>query len=128
MGSGVRRLQRSARIAASLLLLAGLLTTVVIATPEVAGANLAPAMNRTVLLVHGFSLNSSTDCNGTWSQDISWFKSEGFTGPFVKIGYYTGDSNCDINLHSYGSYGDQDSWKSIAAAFSHYVHDTYTSK
>jgi hypothetical protein len=96
--------------------------------PSSAGAALAPSMIRPVLLVHGFSLSSSVDCSSTWSQDISWLQSEGFTGPFVKVGYYSGDSNCDVNLHNYGSYGDQDSWKSIAAAFSHYVYDNYTSR
>jgi triacylglycerol esterase/lipase EstA (alpha/beta hydrolase family) len=93
-----------------------------------ASANLVPNTQNTILLVHGFSVNSNTDCSGTWSQDISWLRSEGFTGSMVKIGYYTGDTNCDVNLHNYGSYGDQDSWKSIAAAFSKYVSGTYTSK
>ena len=100
---------------------------VALATPRVVEANLVPNMGNTVLFVHGFSLNQSTDCNGDFSQMMSWMRSEGFTGTFVKVGYYTGDSNCDVNLHNYGSYGDQDSWKSIAAAFSHYVDNTYTS-
>ncbi len=32
------------------------------------------------------------------------------------------------NLHDYGNFGDRDSWKNIAMAFSTYVYNTYTSK
>jgi hypothetical protein len=59
---------------------------------------------------------------------MSWMQSAGFNGTMRKIGYYNGDTNCDVNLHSYGSYGETDSWKTIAAAFSKYVYTTYTSK
>ena len=48
---------------------------------------------------------------------ISQMQSEGFTGPFVKVGYYSGDVNCNVNLRNYGSFSDSSSWKSIAKAF-----------
>jgi hypothetical protein len=113
------------RRAALLALLAG---AALLAASPAAQANLVPNEQNTILLVHGFSLGQQTDCNSTWNQDISWFQSMGWTGPVVKIGYYSADTNCDVNLHGYGSYGDTDSWKSIAAAFSHYIYDNYTSK
>ena len=85
--------------------------------------------SKPVLLVHGFNLTStSTDCGGDFDQMIATLRANGFTGPMVKVGYYSGDVHCDMNLHSYGSYGDRDSWKSIAKAFSTYVYNTYTSK
>ncbi|MBI2704549.1 MAG: hypothetical protein HYX32_04570 [Actinobacteria bacterium] len=59
---------------------------------------------------------------------ISQLRAEGFTGSMVKVGYYSNDSNCNVNLHNYGSYGDRDSWKNIAKAFSKYVYSQYTSK
>src|SRR5258708_4873367 len=91
-------------------------------------ANLAPTMHNTILFVHGFSLSQSTDCSGDFAQMMSWMQSTGFNGSMVKVGYYYADTNCDVNLHNYGSYGDSDSWKNVAAAFSHYVYNTYTSK
>jgi len=113
----------AASLAATLALAAGVAT----AQPQVASANLAPQLNQTILFVHGFSLSQSTDCNGDFSQMMSWMRSMGFTGSMVKVGYYYGDSNCDVNLHNFGSFGDTDTWKNIAAAFSHYVYNTYTS-
>ena len=57
---------------------------------------------------------------------ISQMRSEGFTGSMVKVGWYSNDSNCNVNLHSWGSYGDRDSWKNVAKAFSSYVYYNYT--
>lgn len=59
---------------------------------------------------------------------IANLRSKGFTGPMVKVGYYSNDSNCNVNLRSYGSYGDRDSFKEIGKAFSKYVYAQYTSK
>ena len=84
--------------------------------------------SKTVLFVHGYNPTSTnTNCGGDFDTMISQMRSEGFTGTMVKVGYYSNDSNCNVNLHSYGSYGDRDSWKSIAKAFSTYVYNTYTS-
>lgn len=84
---------------------------------------------KTVLFVHGYNPTStSTNCGGDFDQMITWMRGQGFTGSMVKVGYYSGDTNCNVNLHSYGSYGDRDSWKNIAKAFSTYVYNTYTSK
>jgi hypothetical protein len=129
MGGEMRMLSRMPlrRAAAALAATVGLATGVSLASPQAVSANLVPNMSHTVLFVHGFSLSQSTDCSGDFSQMISWMQSMGFTGPMVKVGYYNADTNCDVNLHNYGSYGDTDSWKGIAAAFSHYVYTTYTS-
>jgi hypothetical protein len=104
---------------------------VIVAATFVMGTNPAGAVSSksaTVLFVHGFSLSSppSSDCGGDFDAMISQMRGEGFTGSMVKVGYYSGDVNCNVNLHSYGSYGDTDSWKSIAMAMSSYVYNTYT--
>src|SRR5258708_36151652 len=129
MGGEVRMNARMPlrRAAAALAATLGLVAGVSVASPQIVSANLVPNLGHTILFVHGFSLNQSTDCSGDFSQMMSWMRSMGFTGAMVKVGYYNGDSNCDVNLHNYGSYRDTDSGKSIAAAFSQYVYNTYTS-
>jgi hypothetical protein len=95
----------------------------------------APAEARTndrakpVLFVHGYNPTSnSTDCGGDFDAMISQLRAQGFTGPMIKVGYYSGDVNCTVNLRSYGSFGNSDSWKAIAKAFSNYVYTQFTSK
>ena len=96
---------------------------------------ISPAAARTddkakpVLLVHGYNAtSSSTNCGSDFDQMIAQLRSEGFTGPMVRVGFYSGDVNCDVNLRSYGSFSDSSSWKQIAKALSHYVHRQYTSQ
>lgn len=85
--------------------------------------------SKPVLLIHGYNATSnSTDCGSDFDVMISQMRTEGFTGPFVKVGFYSADTNCTINLHNYGTYGDSDSWKTIAKAFSKFVSTTYTSQ
>ncbi|MCU1356821.1 MAG: hypothetical protein JWM89_2239 [Acidimicrobiales bacterium] len=87
-----------------------------------------PARNNPVLLVHGWSASGGTDCGGAFDRMIGQMKSEGFTGPFVKVGFYTGDSNCDMTLRDWGSFDNGSSWKDVAKAFSKYVSATYSTK
>ncbi len=91
----------------------------------------AHTVNRTkvVLLVHGYNPTSnSTDCGSTFDRMIGQLRNEGFSGQMVRVGFYSGDVNCDVNLRSYGSFSDSSSWKSVSKAFSTYVYNTYTSK
>ncbi len=82
-----------------------------------------------VLFVHGYNpTSSSTDCGGDFDQMITQLRSQGFTGPMVRVGFYSGDVNCDVNLRSFGSFSDSSSWKSIAKAMSAYIQSQYTSK
>ena len=109
----------------------GIALAIAVATIAVSSspAGAVSSKSTTVLFVHGYNATSnSSDCGGDFDAMISQMRSEGFTGSMVKVGYYSGDVNCDVNLHSYGSYGDSDSWKSIAIAMSTYVYNTYTSK
>ena len=98
-----------------------------------AGLTAAPAhaftgvRNRPVLMIHGYNPTSnSTDCAADFSQMITQMQAEGYTGPFVKVGFYSGDVNCNVNLRNYGSFSNSSSWKLIAKAFSTYVYNTYT--
>ena len=85
--------------------------------------------SKPVLFVHGYNAtSSSTDCGADFDTMISQLRAEGFTGPMVKVGFYSADVNCNVNLRSYHSFGNSSSWKEIAKAMSKYVHQTYTSR
>ncbi len=94
--------------------------------PATSGATPAPNKTTTILFVHGFSASANTDCNSTFGNMISQMKSDGFTGSMITVGYYSGDTNCNVNLHNYGSYGDGDPFTNIAQAFANYVYNTFT--
>ena len=105
--------------------LAALLTVAVARPAEARTDNKTKA----ILFVHGYNPTSnSTDCGGDFDTMISQLRSAGFTGTMVKVGYYSGDVNCNVNLRSWGSFGDSSSWKEIAKAFSKYIYATYTAQ
>jgi hypothetical protein len=84
---------------------------------------------RVVLFVHGINVfGDDTDCGEAFDEMIGWLRGYGFNAEMVKVGYYTNDKNCDVNLHDYGTYGDADSWRQIGKAFSQMIHKKYTSK
>lgn len=107
----------------------------VLATLAALAVPVAPASAHTVnrskvvLFVHGYNPTSnSTNCGGDFDRMIGQLRSEGFTGPMVKVGFYSGDVNCNVNLRNFGSFSDSSSWKAVSKAFSRYIYDTYTSK
>ena len=81
-----------------------------------------------ILLIHGWGLGADTDCGGTFDGMIAKLKAAGFTGPFVRVGFYSKNTNCDVNLRSWGPVEDGSHSKVVAQAFSKYVYATYTSK
>jgi pimeloyl-ACP methyl ester carboxylesterase len=102
------------------------LLTVAVARPADARTD---NKTKAILFVHGYNPTSnSTDCGGDFDAMISQLRSQGFTGSMVKVGYYSGDVNCNVNLRSWGSFGDSSSWKEIAKAFSKYIYSTYTAQ
>jgi hypothetical protein len=114
---------------------AGLLAVAVTVGAAVAMLGAAPAEARTdtrskpILFVHGYNPTStSTDCGGDFDAMIGQLRSQGFTGQMIKVGFYSGDLNCNVNLRSYGSFSNSDSWKQISKAFSNYVYTQFTSK
>ncbi len=118
-GGGFRRLGLGVVALAALL-------TVAVARPADARTD---NKTKVILFVHGYNPTSnSTDCGGDFDAMISQLRGEGFTGTMVKVGFYSGDVNCNVNLRSWGSFGDSASWKEIAKAFSKYVYSTYTAK
>lgn len=60
--------------------------------------------NETVYLVKGFNSNpfsTGVSCQDRWNPFIPAMRSWGWTGNFIKVGFYTGDAekpDCDINL------------------------------
>jgi hypothetical protein len=84
---------------------------------------------KAVLFVHGYNAtSSSTDCGGEFNQMRDQLRAEGFTGSMERVGFYSGDTNCDVNLRSYGGFSDSSSWKQIAKALSHHISTQYTSR
>lgn len=83
---------------------------------------------KAVLFVHGYSLSNGTNCGSDFDTMISSLRNQGFTGSMVKVGYYTGDTNCSMSLRSWGSFSNSSSWKEYSKALSKYVYATYTSK
>ncbi|QXC60979.1 hypothetical protein KSP35_22135 [Aquihabitans sp. G128] len=84
------------------------------------------AKDKPILLIHGWATGGATNCGSTFDTMIGRLKAQGFTGPFVKVGFYTGDTNCDMTLRSWGDFDNGSSWKDVAKAFSKYVYETYT--
>lgn len=81
-----------------------------------------------VLLIHGWGLGADTDCGATFDRMIGQLRAAGFTGPFIRVGFYSGDTNCDMTLRSWGPVEDGSSFKVLAQAFSKYVYETFTKK
>ena len=86
------------------------------------------AKDKPIILVHGYNFTGGTNSASNWSTVVSSLRTQGFTGPIIRVSYYGADSNCDVNLHSYGSFGDRDSWKAMAKALSNYVYSQFTAK
>lgn len=102
----------------------------VVALVLLAGTTGCRPVDRTkpILLVHGWSATGGSSCSSTFDPMISRLQAQGFTGPFVKVGFYTGDVGCDMTLRDWGAFENGSSWKEIAKAFSHYVATTYTAQ
>ncbi|HEY4377315.1 MAG TPA: hypothetical protein VGM93_09160, partial [Acidimicrobiales bacterium] len=48
--------------------------------------------SKAVLLVHGYNATStSTDCQSEFGDVIKKLRASGFTGPMIRVGYYSGD-------------------------------------
>lgn len=83
--------------------------------------------NNPVLLVHGWEMynNAKTDCAKKFKDVINGLKKEGFTGPFVTVGYYKKNTNCSIDLSARYGVGRDSTWKEIGAALSNAVNEDY---
>lgn len=112
------------------------LTSVLFATALVALAATAcepprePAKNRVVIMVHGYSaFGNGVNCANSFNTLKSSLRSAGFTGPMVTVAFYDSDTGCDVDMRSWDTgLSNSSSWKTIAKAFSKYVHATYTQK
>ena len=123
-------MRRSIVVRAGVAGVAMLMTTFGSSMP--AGATPAPSKAARVVFVHGFNPLGGTNCLGSgylnngFGAMIPQMQSDGFTGSLITVGYYSGDSNCTVNLHSYGAYNDGDPFTNIGQAFSWYVYNTFT--
>ena len=94
------------------------------------------------LFVHGFgagnvgwnpadrtlTLANTVDCSGYWGELPSLMRQQGYTGQFIFISWYQNASNCDVNLHNWGTYDETLSWVDVGAALSQYIYKNFTSK
>ncbi|WP_084161314.1 alpha/beta fold hydrolase [Nocardia sp. BMG51109] len=89
-------------------------------------ASAAPAANGgdPVYLVHGYNDSGHSDCASLWGNAIDYFTSKGMDKSSIHtVGYYAGDSNCDVDL------GDADTntrIKDVAAALANHIYNTNT--
>lgn len=60
----------------------------------------ASAANSPILFVHGWNLQANGTCNTptSWGSAKTYLSSHGYTGQLITIGFYNGDTNCDVNL------------------------------
>lgn len=85
--------------------------------------------SKVVIMVHGYSpLGAGTNCGSAFGSLTNTLRSKGFTGAMVTVGFYDSDSNCSVNLRSWGDISNGSSWKDLAKAMSTYVYETYTKK
>jgi len=82
---------------------------------------------KTILFIHGYNATSnSTNCGENFDVMINSLRASGYTGRMIRVGYYAGDTNCDTNLHWWGSYNDNDSWRNISRALDRYIWFAHT--
>lgn len=103
-----------------------MLVSVVVALVVASATGCRETKNRVVLYVHGWSATGGSDCAGAFDDMVDQLGGEGFSGPVVTVGFYTGDTNCDMTLRDWGDFDNSSSWKDVSKAFSHYVWTTYT--
>lgn len=80
-----------------------------------------------VYFVHGYGKEHAKDCGDTWKNAIKHFEGKDYGGPLKTVGYYDGDTNCDVTLGG----GDADTntrIKNIAKDFANYLYDHHTKK
>jgi len=94
------------------------------------------------LFVHGFgpgnigwsptegslTLANAVNCSGYWGDLPSLMRRQGYTGQFIFVAWYQNASNCDVNLHNWGTYDETLSWVDVGAALSQYIYKNFTSK
>src|SRR5215468_7883523 len=84
--------------------------------------------------INGSSTNGSltlpnqVDCSGYWEDLPSLMRQQGYTGQFIYVAWYQNASNCDVNLHNWGTYDETLSWVDVGAALSQYIYKNFTSK
>ena len=83
---------------------------------------------RTVLLVHDYQSDGSTDCAGTWGRARCARSTGRMAEPTPEdlVGYYTGDHNCDVSLN--GRYSRNASIRDLGRALAISIYRRYTSK
>lgn len=126
-----RRRSRISRLAAVLAAL-GLVVAGLVGTATEASA--ANDVSRPTIFVHGYNVYPwGVDCASQYNTISSELRRVGMRNNTQSVGFYSGDTNCNANLHGSGylhgvDYADSASWKAVARAMSWYVWDNWTSR
>lgn len=79
-----------------------------------------------VYFVHGYNDTGKSDCASLWGNAIDYFKERGKSrGELKTVGYYAGDSNCDVTVAN-ASTGTR--IKHVAADLANRIYKDHTSK
>ena len=79
-----------------------------------------------VYFVHGYEPNGAVDCGAYWDDARREFHEQGWRGPLRTIGFYAGDTNCDVTVGEDLQVSTDTSITRIAATFARHVHRTHT--
>ena len=74
------------------------------------------------------TLANAINCSGYWGDLPGLMRRQGYTGHFIFVAWYQNASNCDVNLHNWGTYDETLSWVDVGAALSQYIYKNFTSK
>ncbi|TDD55488.1 esterase/lipase family protein [Saccharopolyspora elongata] len=117
---------RTGRAAAALLAVAMLaLSGTAAAQPE--SPETSAAGNNPVYFVHGYNPGSDANCKTIWGNAVDYFEKRGWPGGQLKtVGYYKGDTGCDVSISDDNTTGTR--IKHVAADFANYIYEHHTKK
>jgi pimeloyl-ACP methyl ester carboxylesterase len=120
----VTRMRRRLLIA-GVTVVSAIATLVVNPAPAAAAPVRDDSKNETVIFVHGWNSNETTDCTATWAKATSLLRDRiDWTGTFVTWGYYSADRNCTAKYN-----GTQEtSLDTLARSLATYIYDNYSSR
>lgn len=79
------------------------------------------------VFVHGWSLNSASDCSGYWNNLVGAESalaraSAGHAPPMIRLAFYAGDTNCDARI---GQFDNETGIEVVALALRRYLDATF---
>ncbi|WP_461145795.1 esterase/lipase family protein [Salinifilum aidingensis] len=79
-----------------------------------------------VYFVHGYAPEGAVDCEAYWGRAQREFRERGWRGPLRTVGFYAGDTDCDVTVGEDMQVSTDTSITRIAATFAQFLHRTHT--